>query len=67
MRAELCLVSSETFFPSVREATDYVGPDWEKRRALQRESDEKRQGMPVEVRSPIEALVGAEGEGKQEL
>eukprot|EP00927_Polykrikos_kofoidii_P006751 TRINITY_DN12733_c0_g1_i1.p1 TRINITY_DN12733_c0_g1~~TRINITY_DN12733_c0_g1_i1.p1 ORF type:complete len:320 (+),score=39.40 TRINITY_DN12733_c0_g1_i1:127-1086(+) len=25
---ELCLVSSETFHPSVREATDYRGPDW---------------------------------------
>ena len=27
-RYEICLVSSETFDPSVREATDYVGPDW---------------------------------------
>ena len=25
---EVCLVSIETFDPSVREATNYVGPDW---------------------------------------
>lgn len=31
---ELCLVSSETFFPSVRAATDYIGPDWGKRQML---------------------------------
>ena len=28
---EVCLVSIETFDPSVREATNYVGPDWEAR------------------------------------
>ena len=31
---ELCLVSSETFFPSVRMATDFVGPDWAARALL---------------------------------
>ena len=25
---EMCLVSVETFDPAVREATNYVGPDW---------------------------------------
>ena len=29
---ELCLVSSETFFPSVVGATNYEGPDWGHRR-----------------------------------
>jgi hypothetical protein len=28
---EVCLVSIETFDPSVREATNYVGPDWKQR------------------------------------
>lgn len=28
---EICLVSSETFDPSVRDATDYLGPDWRAR------------------------------------
>jgi lactoylglutathione lyase len=31
---EVCLVSIETFDPSVREATNYVGPDWEERKAV---------------------------------
>ena len=26
---QVCLVSIETFDPSVREATDYKGPNWE--------------------------------------
>ena len=29
---EVCLVSIETFDPSVREATNYVGPNWEERK-----------------------------------
>ena len=28
---ELCLVSEETFDPSVKVATDYQGPDWKMR------------------------------------
>ena len=30
---EICLVSSETFDPSVAQATDYLGPDWARREA----------------------------------
>lgn len=38
---EICLVSSETFDPSVRAATNYVGPDW----ALRKELLTKVQGL----------------------
>ena len=38
---EVCLVSIETFDPSVREATNYVGPDW----AVRKETLEKVAGL----------------------
>ena len=48
---ELCLVSSETFDPSVRAATDYSKPDWEYRAKREAETlaaveAEKRKGQP---------------------
>ena len=38
---ELCLVSEETFDPSVRAATDYKGPDWGYRDQMVAERQEK--------------------------
>ena len=37
----MCLVSVETFDPSVREATNYVGPDW----AVRNETLARVQGL----------------------
>ena len=31
---EICIVSSETFDPSVKAATDHIGPDWARRNGL---------------------------------
>ena len=33
---QVCVVSEETFYPSVRAATDYTGPDWARRGAALR-------------------------------
>lgn len=51
---ELCLVSSETFDPSVRAATDYSTPDWGGRKereaaalAAAAAEAEERQGAPA--------------------
>ena len=36
---QVCLVSIETFDPSVSEATNYVGPDWEARKEVRTDWD----------------------------
>ena len=38
---EVCLVSIETFDPSVRDATNYIGPNW----AVRNETRERVAGM----------------------
>ena len=58
---EVCLVSIETFDPSVREATNYVGPSWETRKEVMervqglKALDEARSRVFAEMQARMEA------------
>ena len=70
---EVCLVSIETFDPSVREATNYVGPDWGARKetlehvqGLQALADARQRMFEQMQGSSDEGNAEDEGEGDDE-